>query len=272
MKKGFCLFLVCLLCLTALTGCGSVIRYQYEDAGHYTAGNGDAAVDEVTEIEIDWTVGSVTVELYEGEKIQFSDNSSFPKDENLLHSYLDGTTLKIRFRESTSFRLGNMEPKDLEVLVPATAADCIRELSVAAQSAEVFIRGLQMEMLEVETVSGGITVDAEAENITVDTVSGPVALSGTFGDVKIDTVSGDASVLGVRCPEKLEGNSTSGNFRVTLPLLSDFACTFHTVSGSFDGSDFSERRVAEETVYTVGNGENKLEFETVSGDLYLTKQ
>lgn len=266
MKKIVCLFTVCLLCL-GLVSCS--IKYEYDDARLYTAGNGEMDPETVHAVDIDWISGNVTVKVYDGEMLQFSDNSPYPSEENLLHYYLDGDTLKIRFCKSYGFRLSKPEPKDLEVLVPEAYADKIAEISVDTVSAAVFVKDVQTEELDIDTVSGGITVDGAAKQASIGTTSGDIALSGTFQEIETDAVSGTLTAICTECPTAFEGNSVSGAFQITLPGDSSFACEYDSVSGRMI-SDF-EGETYENDVYKVGAGSAKFSFDSVSGDLMLSK-
>ena len=266
MKKIVCLLAVCLLCL-GLVSCN--MEYEYDDARLYTAGNGAVDPGAVHSIDIDWISGSVTVKVYDGEMLQFSDNSPYTSEENLLHYYLDGDTLKIRFCKSYGFRLSKPEPKDLEVLVPEAYADQLAKISVDTVSAAVFVKDVQTEEFDIDTVSGGITVDGATKRAFIDTTSGDIALSGAFHEIKIDAVSGTLTAICTECPDAFEGNSVSGAFQITLPEDSEFACEYDSVSGRMI-SDF-EGETVENNVYTVGAGSAKFNFDTVSGDLMLSK-
>ena len=266
MKKVVCLFAVCLLCL-GLVGCS--MEYEYDDARLYTAGNGEMDPETVHAIDVDWISGNVTVKVYDGEMLQFSDNSPYPSEENLLHYYLDGDTLKIRFCKSYKFRFSEPEPKDLEVLVPEAYADKIAEISVDTVSAAVFVKDIQTENLNIDTVSGGITIDGAAERVSADTMSGDVALSGAFRDIEVDSSSGTLTAICTECPASVAGDSISGAFQITLPWDSEFTCEYDSVSGRII-SDF-EGETNENDVYKMGSGSAKFSFDTVSGDLILSK-
>lgn len=266
MKKVVCLFAVCLLCL-GLVGCS--MEYTYDDARLYTAGNGEMDPEPVHAIDVDWISGNVTVKIYDGEMMQLSDNSPYPSEENLLHYYLDEGTLKIRFCKSYRFRFSEPESKDLEVLIPEAYADKITEISVDTVSAAVFVKDIRTEKLNIDTVSGGITIDCAARQVSVDTTSGDIALSGTFYEIETDAVSGTLTAICTECPATFEGNSISGNFQITLPENSEFVCEYDFVSGGII-SDF-EGDTNGNDVYKVGAGSAKFSFDTVSGDLILSK-
>ena len=269
MKKGICLLAVCCILLLGLSGCS--MGYTYDDSTLYTPGDGSADPASVRAIEVDWLDGSVTAQPYEGELLQFSDNSPYPSDDNLLHYYLDGDTLKIRFCKSYTFRLSAPEPKDLEVLVPEAYIENFREISIDTAAASVFVSDLQVEDLEISTVSGEVTIDGTVENVNVDTTSGNIALSGTFTEIETDTVSGALTAICTACPQSFVGDSTSGAFQVTLPADSSFTLEYDSTSGSLV-SDFALEEDSGTYTVAAGDGSCKLSFDTVSGDLHLTKR
>ena len=267
MKKQIFLLAVCGALLLGTGGCS--VGYTYDDASLYTPGDGSADPAAVRTVEIDWPAGSVTLCPYEGELLQFSDNSPYPSDDNLLHSYLDGDILRIRFCKSGILQQSATEPKDLEVLVPASHMEYLQEISIDTASAAVFVNDLQVQTLKIDTASGEVTVDGSAESVAIDTASGNIALSGTFHEIETDTVSGALTAICTACPQRFTGDSTSGAFQVTLPADSSFTLEYDSVSGELI-SDFPLQE--REGGYTAGDGAFPLSFDTVSGDLHLTKR
>ncbi|MCI8611272.1 MAG: DUF4097 domain-containing protein [Clostridiales bacterium] len=267
MKKYICLLVVFGIGLWGLTGCKK--GYTYDDAHLYTPGNGDADPVLVRTIDVDWPWGSVSVKVYDGELVQFSDNSAFPHENNLLHFYLDGDTLRIRFCESTSFRMSAPDPKDLEVLIPRSAMGNLEEISIDTESAAVFINDIQTVVLEVHTKSGGVTVDGTARQAFVETGAGDIALSGTFDEIETESRNGTLTAICTECPDSFIGESVSGDFQIILPKESGFSLEYILESGrlisDFDGQESGG-------IYQVGNGFGKLSFETRRGDLHLSKR
>ena len=109
------------------------------------------------------------------------------------------------------------------------------------------------------------------ENVNVDTTSGNIALSGTFTEIETDTVSGALTAICTACPQSFVGDSTSGAFQVTLPADSSFTLEYDSTSGSLV-SDFALEEDSGTYTVAAGDGSCKLSFDTVSGDLHLTKR
>ncbi len=267
MKKYICLLAVLGIGLWGLTGCAK--SYTYDDAYLYAPGNGDADPALVRTIDVDWLAGSVSIKVYDGEQIQFSDNSAFPHENNLLHSYLDGDTLKIRFCKSTSFRMSASGSKDLEVLIPRSAMENLEKICIDTESAAVFINDVQTVVLEIYTKSGGVTVDGTIQQAFIETGAGDIALSGTFDEIETESRSGVLTAICTECPNSFIGESVSGDFQIILPKESGFSLECMLGSGrlisDFDGQESDGN-------YQVGNGSSKLSFETRSGDLHISKK
>ncbi len=267
MKKHICLLAALGISLWGLVGCG--MGYEYDDADLYTPGDGEADPALVRSIDVDWLEGSVTVKSYDGELLQFSDNSSFPSEDNLLHAYLDGDTLKIRFCKSDSFRISVPDAKDLEVLIPRTAMGDIQEISIDTTSAAVFLNDVQAEELEIHTKSGGVTVDGTARQAAIETEAGDIALSGTFDAVETESRSGALTTICTACPQRFTGESSSGDFQITLPADSGFSLEYNLGRGELI-SDFDGQE--SDGFYRVGDGSCNLSFETRKGNLHLSKR
>ncbi len=267
MKKRICLLAALGITIWALAGCN--MGYEYEDADLYTPGDGSADPALVRSIEVDWPLGSVTVKPFDGDQLEFSDNSPFPSEENLLHSYLDGDTLKMQFCKSDFWGRAAREPKDLEVLIPRAFMENIQEISIDTESAAVFLNDVQTGDLEIHTKSGGVTVDGAAMQTVVETESGNIALSGAFEAVETESRSGTLTIICTGCPRQFTGESSSGDFQITLPADSSFSLEYTLGMGELI-SDFAGQE--SNGVYRVGDGSCNLSLETKKGNLYLWKQ
>ena len=270
MKKYICLLAALGISVWGLAGCSR--GYEYDDADLYTPGDGSADPTLVRSIEVDWLGGSVTVKLYDGQQLQFSDNSPYPSEDNLLHSYLDGDTLNIRFCKSEPLQLSAPDPKDLEVLIPRSAIEHMQKISIDTEAAEVFVNDVQVEELEIHTKSGGVTVDGAARQVDIETETGDIALSGRFVVVETESRSGTLTTICTACPQRFTGESSSGDFQITLPADSGFSLEYALSRGEMI-SDFDGMKAdGDDGLYRVGDGSCKLSFETQKGNLYLSKR
>lgn len=236
--------------LFGLSGCTS--DYHYDHADKYTAG-GAELTKTVTELDVEWLAGSVTVVGGEGETLSFSEASKETLDERTsLYYWLDGTTLRIKYAQSQKewgWSDNDYPSKDLTVTLPATA---LQKLEVATVSANVTLEGVQSNETEIETVSGKIEG----------------ALHGTVRELSVDAVSGNVFLECTTAPQEASFNSVSGNITLTIPEDSQFTAEIETVSGAV-ACDFETTQTGKD--YVCGNGENQYEMETVSGNVKLAK-
>ncbi len=232
---------------TTLTGCDITVKsmYQYEDAASYTMG-GTEITETISELDIDWVSGSVTVSYHDGDHIVVKENASKELDaERSLYYRVRGDVLEIEYAKSgiwTNFDFS----KDLTVLLPQNAHLC--DLSFEAVSADIAVENIYASECSVENVSGNMDL----------------RLSGMVSDVSIDTVSGDIDLMAHDGLRELDVNSVSGNVEVFLHSDASFSVEFNSVSGDI-GGDFAFKKNGKR--YTVGNGGAEYEIETVSGDV-----
>lgn len=213
MNRSASLTLALTLCALLLSGCGLHIRpslglsgINYEHPEKYTVG-GAAFTGRVEAVEIHWLSGSVTVTGGAGDEIRFSETANRQLSQDLsLHYWLDGSTLCIQFCRSGSWNLNGLEKK-LTLQLPERLLDT---LTVDTVSARVDLEELETEELEVDTVSGSVSLCLPADadfTLDFDTVSGSFSselacktengrcIFGTGrGDYSIDTTSGSVHI------------------------------------------------------------------------------
>ncbi len=212
-----------------------------------SSSTGDIIIDTagITDIEIDWYTGSVTVIAYDGSSIMISETDS---DQAIDYTIRNGE-LKIEYYRSQV--AGNVSD-DLTIYIPATMS--LDELSIEATTADVSITGGEytfgMVELSVETTSGSITItDTDASNMSIDSTSGNISIS----DCAISF--------------KLEIETTSGNATVVLLSGVGYTLEYETNSGTITAGGTA---LSGKGKTTVGNGEIKIDVETTSGDVTIT--
>ncbi len=103
---------------------------------------------------------------------------------------------------------GNSSDSDLLVSAPATVA-----LDIEAVSASVEVRGARGARLEIDNVSGDVTVDAAPGAAEFNTVSGDLDLTLTTGDLSAESVSGDVEIRGA-VDGRIELEAVSGSLHL----------------------------------------------------------
>ena len=237
-----------------ITGC-SYSRLDYDDAIKYKKG-GATIDDEITSIEIEWLVGSVNVEYYDGDSIIFAEECNQELNDRYVLRYLrEGSTLHIKYAKKGKFPLGvGAIKKDLTVKLPSNLL--LSSLEIDSVSSNVSVKGGKtISYIDIESVSGGVELIANAKSIDVETVSGNVAIASNTDDFEIETVSGEVSIGGSF--NSLEATSVSGNITIYAEDVKN--CGIDSVSGEvylnlFKGYNYS------------------IKCESVSGNVYSSVQ
>lgn len=114
-------------------------------------------------------------------------------------------------------------------------------------------------------------------NVDVNNVSGPITLTGMAGDVTASEVSGPVrATLGhVAASRKVKISTVSGPIGVQIAKNSDARVQAKTVSGrihAFFPADFHKGYVGESLNGQIGAGSGSMTFSTVSGGIEITAQ
>lgn len=167
------------------------------------------------------------------------------------------------------------------------------DLEIRSHSADIDLR--DVGRVDVESLSGDVTIQGVTGEAVVHTVSGDVELGAARGDVEVETVSGDIDLRDV-VAKQIRSHTTSGDLSFTGPIAADGRYEYNTHSGeirlvlpsdvgaqlnvgTFNGeieSDFpitlqsgtqhGNRRLS----FTLGQGTARIIAETFSGDITLT--
>ena len=256
MKKKLVLMLIILSLLSVLCGCtaGSSLTNgrKYANAANYTAGAGEAAA--VSSIDIEWIAGAVNVQYGETQTVTFSESTSAElKEDEVMHWWLDGTTLRLKFAKS-GYRANNVPQKTLTVTLPQTLL--LNEVEIEAVSANVTATGISAGKFDIETVSGNVTA------------------SGVTASRELDfkTVSGNVHATLSTLPAEIDCETVSGDTTLTFDRSASFYVEFETVSGNFTCA-FAEP-VKSGKHYTAGTvgAPCRIEGETVSGNFAIQEK
>lgn len=194
-----------------------------------------------------------------------------------LTTELDGTGLKIQAKDKIRFFPmfhfnGHRELK-LDVFIPKSYSDSIKIKTV---SGSVDINNFRLTEFNLRSVSGGLNASGlDVGRADIGMVSGETNIEEFKGDLEAHSVSGryyiGYSVLG----NSVEIRSTSGDVKIKLPEASEFEVDSRSVSGRFT-CGFPIRMESSHNKGsvrgTVGNGQNQIRINTVSGDVQINKQ
>lgn len=269
---------------------------NYHADGVYTV---DAAG--IRSLDINWLSGEVTVEVWDGDTIVFTETAA--SIDKALRWSVKNDTLYIQYCKNGLIM--DLPSKTLTVYIPASMAAKLESFAFDATSGSLTVSGLTAdsftfssgsgeldaseltaasvsidsssgsvffaggyETLSAFSLSGSVTVDSssDARRTRVDTSSGEVRLMGTVGELTVDTLSGAVTLDTDSCPTGLNIGSSSGNITLTLPEGSAFTLSYDTTSGGFS-CDLAVAMKGDR--FICGDGGANFSVDTLSGDLTI---
>lgn len=145
---------------------------------------------------------------------------------------------------------------------------CFSDFTADVTSGSVHFDGTA-DTLNAGTISGSIHVNGTCGNIDAESTSGSIHVSGTCGNIDADTVSGS---IHFETDEPLTGknvfNSTSGSINIAIPEDSGCEFEWNTVSGSVS-NEFYKGKCGKSGSQIIGDGDTRINAETVSGSIHL---
>lgn len=260
--------------------------YEYDQADRYLAGGGTCE-EEIRTLDIDWVSGSVEIRTYDGDVIEFYEESDQTIAEEYQMRYtVDGDILKIRFCASGIWNGKNLS-KRLTVLVPTGLS--LEEVRVDTVSAGIVIQDVIVSGVDVDTTSGDLYAKLEAvESVKADIISGEVEMiiDEAISFLELETVSGQVNItaaslvefdietvsgaLDLSLSQQSSGQieSVSGNVNIRLPETVGYQIDYESVSGAFSSDlDYETGN----GWYRSGDGSCRIQAETISGNLRVEK-
>ena len=293
MKKTFSIMLILAVCAGLLGGCRISVHlsrglssFYYDNVEKYVVG-GSGITDTVERVEIQWFSGSVNVAAHKEDIVRFSEEANRTlTNDNSVHYWLDGTTLRIQFCNSGEWDLNGLK-KDLMVLLPEELM--LKELKLNGMSAEIEVDSIHAEELSLNTVFGDLAVTGctITESADLDTTSGAVTAEvlGALRELCMSTVSGKALVTAQRidmvdmdstsgdlllsveeAPDRIDMSTVSGAVTLILPEDTGMTLRFNTVSGKLS-SELPVETDGKKSVF--GDGSCECRVDTTSGDLKM---
>ena len=215
-------------------------------------------------IKIDADAGRVSIVSGDTARVSFSEHDPRIAVSAAVSGGVLAVTAREPWQNHIGFnigRFGGAGAINVQVTVPQTVFDSI---TVSSASADTVIDGgtsnvITVKQLDINTVSGDITVNADAQGGNLGTVSGNVSCGGLLSAVSVNTVSGNINLTQAAGDSygALSLSTVSGD----VNLRCDFAgygadVSFTTVSGALSGA-FD------------GNVRQAVTVTTVSGDVRL---
>lgn len=131
---------------------------------------------------------------------------------------------------------------------------------------------------EVESVNGSVTIAGVAGAVRVGTVNGSIRAANLASDATIETVNGAVDVSFDRLGGRQSAHCESVNGRVTvrLPADVDVSVSAETINGEIDGGDFglaaNKGFIGRDLQGRIGKGSANLSLGTVNGSIRIRKR
>ena len=230
------------------------------------------AIDGIGELRVRAVSTDLRVHETEGGELRVHFHGRASREHLLPELILDqaGNALYVEIRHRRTFGLDfGYQHTILDLYVPRQLA---ADVELKTVSGGITVDALRAKELSLATVSGGIAAARlSAGRTNAATVSGDCRLQGITGDLDLHTVSGEARVEIAEFAADITARTTSGDVRFDLPEGSEFTLAARSVSGNISCAfpvaigERTQRNLSG----TVGGGRNRIEINTVSGDVEI---
>lgn len=170
--------------LTGL-GIGSLVFSIGSDPG-YTSGQGSIDAEGVSDLEIEWAAGSITIQTGDTDQITFTESGNFEEKDAMAYK-LQGDTLHISYSKA-NIQIGfvSLSEKDLVITVPQDWF--CEKLELDGASLDMQITGLSIGTLDIDGAANSISVTGAVETLECDGASCEVTLvcTGRPGSIDLD--------------------------------------------------------------------------------------
>ena len=262
------------LCFTGCDfGVFNVLTYTYENSEKYTAGDREIT-DKITTIDIDYVSGDVTLTGSDTDKVTVKETSNQALDDaHKVHTWVDGSTLYVRYCESTKKISFNKINKKLELNIPG--AQELDNLNIKISSGDLKCDGLTTGKLNANSSSGDLGINCKASDIELKVSSGDVKLTqeGMGGSVNIKSSSGTVDYIQTGSNDMINIKSSSGAVRASVEKASSFAVDVSSGSitvNADDVDDFNAKASSGDLTITLGRVPATSKINSSSGDVRVT--
>lgn len=192
------LFLLAILC----AGLGFGMFAINLGSGTEITGEGSVSAAGITNLEIDWAAGSITILTADTDQITFTESGYAGENQRMVYSQ-KGNTLKISFSNTiTVFGFGTGPSKDLTVTVPESWV--CQELEIDGADLDVLIDGLTVNSIELDGAAMELDFNGSVSRLTCD---------GAACELKVRTAA---------TPESIDVDGAACNMELSLPSDSGF--------------------------------------------------
>ena len=243
--------------------------FTYEDADEYSVGNASAK-GSVTDLEIVWLSGDITVIPSDTDEIKITEDYSGDDDDLRLRWLLKDGKLTVQFRKPVIFGKAHAVSKNLTVAIPAAVLEAMGEV-------------------EITTVSGDVTFTGNADELTLDAVEGDLTVKGDIGELEVNAVKGKLTFTGgVRSAEmscvdttvimhldmatELTFDQVDGDVELYLSEeITGFAAEVESLGGGIRVEDFTDLIATGDHFTRWGDGSLRIQVDGVNAKLTVKK-
>ena len=249
--------------------------YRYDETG-YEIGSGTVPTRSVTDIEIDWIDGEVTILLCDDTYISVTEEVGGATADSafMRHRVLeDGKTLSIKYRKSAAFLGcgGSGLNKNLVVRIPRSMAN-LHALTLRSEGSVIRVSGVSAQTVSVTSYSGSVTLSGgEYGTLSVSTTSASVAIDASVsGNATVSTKSGNISFATRLSPDKIDLSTKKGSASLVLPEDCGYTLTMDVDRNKF-ACDQSLTAGANGT-YLYGDGKCAVNLTVPKGTISISTQ
>ncbi|MBQ7364169.1 MAG: DUF4097 family beta strand repeat protein [Clostridia bacterium] len=245
---------------------GSFSFLLYTDDS-YKIGDVSLEDEQINTVNIEWVDGTVKILYWDEDYVRISESASeLIKEKDQMRYRVSGDTLNVIYYAPGVFRFGVDPTKTLVVQLPRNTE--LNLLNISGVNAKLNVTDLTAVQARLSTVSGNVELNnCHFQDLDVESISGTVTLSGTVGSVSMESVSGSLHLSLNTVPDEINLEGISANLRLALPQTPEgFSIEKDSLSGKIDLP--AEVRI-EDDEYVFGEGKADIGFESLSGDLII---
>lgn len=243
--------------------------FTYEDANEYSVGNA-VIRDTITDLEINWIAGDVTVVASETDEITVTEDYGGEEDALRLRWRVEDGKLTVQFRKPTLFGTSNSVSKNLTVAIPASVLEAMGDVEITVVSSDVVFTG-NADELTLDAVKGDLTVSGDMGELEVNAVEGKVTFAGAVRRAEYECV--DATVtMYLDMAADLSFDQVDGD--VTLYLsdeITGFSAELDALGGKITAEGFEGTSIDGSKAARWGDGSLRIDANGVGAKLIIKK-
>ena len=229
---------ICFAAAVALIGClsgcnfGWKINYIYQNGDKYVAGDREIT-EKIETIDVDYLSGNITIVGADANAVTIRETSEKQlEDQRKVHTWVDGTTLYVRYCASAKGLDVNNLKKNLEIQLPADVK--LSDVKVKVSSGDLIYKDLEAETVNVHASSGDVEVSGAVKKIDLQVSSGDITVNqhGDSDEIKLKASSGKITV-NAETAGVLDVHSSSGSVKVEAKSVKDFRSKISSGSGEY---------------------------------------